>query len=139
MPLSDGAAHWMAILAMDQYAHLLADRLPRARIVTTPREAHHALDANRIPVLAPARWLQEADPLPHSWDVTSDSIAAWVAEQVGADRLLLVKPSGADGPALVDAHFPRALPDRVEAVVIAGDRLAALRSALRHAPGSSEL
>ena len=31
------------------------------------------------------------DALPISWQVTSDSIAAWVAGQVGADRLVLVK------------------------------------------------
>ena len=31
------------------------------------------------------------DALPASWEVTSDSIAAWVADQVGAGRLVLVK------------------------------------------------
>ena len=31
------------------------------------------------------------DGLPASWDVTSDSIAAWVAPQAGAGRLVLVK------------------------------------------------
>ena len=35
------------------------------------------------------------DSLPASWEVTSDSIAAWVAAQVGAGRLVLVKE--ADG------------------------------------------
>ena len=42
-----------------------------------------ALSAGHVPVLAPSRWLREADPLPHAWTVTSDSIAAWVA---GASR-----------------------------------------------------
>ena len=32
--LPDSAAHWMAVLAMDQHAYLLASRLDRARIVT---------------------------------------------------------------------------------------------------------
>ena len=31
------------------------------------------------------------DGLPASWQVTSDSIAAWVADRVGAGRLVLVK------------------------------------------------
>ena len=31
------------------------------------------------------------DALPASWQVTSDSIAAWVADQAGAGRLVLVK------------------------------------------------
>lgn len=110
--LSDDAAHWMAILAMDQCAHVLEDRL-----------------AGRVPVLAPSKWLREADPLPHSWDVTSDSIAAWVAGQVGAHRLVLVKPPGATG-ALVDAYFPHALPASVTPVVVRADRLDVLEAAL---------
>ena len=48
--------------------------------------------------------------IPHTWEVTSDSIAAWVASQLAAPRLLLIKPPGAHGPDLVDAHFERALP-----------------------------
>jgi aspartokinase-like uncharacterized kinase len=31
------------------------------------------------------------DELPASWQVTSDAIAAWVAVQIGAGRLVLVK------------------------------------------------
>ena len=97
--LSDDAAHWMAVLAMDQYAHLIASRLPNAKLVIGPAQIAAALEDGRIPVLAPYQWMREADPLPHSWDVTSDSISAWVADQVGAARLVLVKPPGASGPA----------------------------------------
>ena len=59
----------------------------------SPRRARRS-SAGRVPVLAPSRWLREADPLPHSWDVTSDSIAAWVAGQAGASTLVLVKAAG---------------------------------------------
>ncbi len=83
--LSDDAAHWMAILAMDQYAHLIASRLPSGEVVCGPDEIESALKRRRTPVLAPYQWMRDADPLPHSWDVTSDSISAWVAGQVGAD------------------------------------------------------
>ena len=128
--LSDAAAHWMAVLAMDQHGHLIADRLPNARRVAEPREIACAIDARQIPVLAPFRWLVDADPLPHSWDVTSDSIAAWVAGRVGARRLVLVKPAGAEGD-VVDAYFTGALPGDVEAAVVEADRIDALRAALR--------
>ena len=117
----DSAAHWMAILAMDQHAHLVAARLPRAVIVVNAREATAAIGAGSIPVLAPYQWLRDADPLPHSWDVTSDSIAAWVAGAVGATRLVLVKPPGAAGRDLVDAYFSRALPAGVTAEIVAAD------------------
>jgi len=127
--LSDGAAHWMAILAMDQYAHLLADRMAGAVVVWTLDEVCAALGAGQTPVLAPSRWMQDDDPLPHTWDVTSDSIAAWVAGRAGAARLVLVKPAGATGAALVDASFSRVLPPGVSAVCVAGDDLEGLRDA----------
>ena len=95
--LSDAAAHWMAVLAMDQYAHVIAEKLPRAVIVAERREIGDALRAQpvgHIPVLAPYRWLRETDPLPHSWEVTSDSIAAWVA---GAGRCAPPRPCQAAG------------------------------------------
>ena len=118
--LPDAAAHWMAVLAMDQYAHLLAARLETAAIVSTLAEAIVALEAGRIPVLAPSRWLQEEDPLPHTWDVTSDSIAAWIAGVSGARELVLVKPRGATGE-LVDRCFARVLPWHVAPTFVTAD------------------
>jgi aspartokinase-like uncharacterized kinase len=123
--LSDEAAHWMAVLAMDQYGHLLASRLANGVLVAGPEAAGAALEAGRLPVLAPSAWLRQVDPLPHSWDVTSDSIAAWVAGAVGARRLVLVKPPGASREA-VDASFASTLPDGVLAVVLPADQVARL-------------
>jgi aspartokinase-like uncharacterized kinase len=124
--LGDTAAHWMAILAMDQYGYLLARLAPGARVAESRRE----LAPGRLNVLLPSAWLRRADPLPHSWDVTSDSIAAWVARVLGVRRLMLVKHQDgfiapARGPhripprarqrvlgalhGVVDPYFPRAL------------------------------
>ena len=123
--LPDGAAHWMAVLAMDQYAHLLSARMTAATIVLTLADAIAAIEASRIPVLAPSRWLQDDDPLPHTWDVTSDSIAAWIAGVSGARELVLVKPRGATGD-LVDACFARVLPWHVTATVVTADNVDAV-------------
>jgi 5-(aminomethyl)-3-furanmethanol phosphate kinase len=116
---------------MDQYAHVLASRLTGGVLVVEPPEIATALRAGQLPVLAPSRWLGEADPLPHAWAVTSDSIAAWVAGRVGARRLVLVKPPGAVGTRLVDAYFLRALPAHVTPVIVPADQVDALHSALR--------
>jgi aspartokinase-like uncharacterized kinase len=106
--LPDEAAHWMAVLAMDQYAHLIASRLPGATVVSDAAAIGRALREGHLPVLAPSSWLRRVDPLPHSWSVTSDSIAAWVAGAVGANELLLIKPPHAAGAGLVDPHFDHA-------------------------------
>lgn len=128
--LSDDAAHWMAILAMDQYAHVIAERLEGSVLVADEGEIAAALSAGRIPVLAPSRWLRAADPLPHSWDVTSDSISAWIAGAVNSPRLVLVKPSGASGSAVTDSYFSQALPAAVTSVTVCADQVDALRRAL---------
>jgi 5-(aminomethyl)-3-furanmethanol phosphate kinase len=120
-------AHWMAILAMDQFGWALSDLIPgAARCVDLG-----AVGDRGVSVLLPARLLAERDPLPESWAVTSDSIAAWVAGAAGAERLVLVKavaglyrtwpPDGAPiprltvdelaalAPAGIDEHLPAAL------------------------------
>jgi len=129
--LSETAAHWMAIAAMDQYAHVIAERLDRTSLIEDPREIGRAIAGGRVPVLRPSRWLREADPLPHSWDVTSDSIAAWIAGQLGARQLILVKPRGVDRPErAVDAYFAHALPREVDLTIVPADRIGELRSAV---------
>jgi aspartokinase-like uncharacterized kinase len=119
--LGDDTAHWMAVLAMDQYAHLLASRLESGMVVRTLADAVRAVEILKVPVLAPSRWLEEEDPLPHSWDVTSDSIAAWIAAASGARELVLVKPRGATGE-LVDGYFSRVLPRHVKAIPVEAER-----------------
>jgi aspartokinase-like uncharacterized kinase len=131
------AAHWMAILAMDQHAHLLAGLVPEAALTSDPRQIAGIAAAGRLALLAPFAWLRAADPLPHGWHVTSDSIAAWVAAELGAERLVLLKsvegvcdaqgtllPETDAGHAaathLVDEHFPRALDARVACWVLSG-------------------
>ena len=45
------AAHWMAILAMDQHAHLIAGLLPTARLTTGPDEIGRASCRERVSFL----------------------------------------------------------------------------------------
>jgi len=78
-------SHRMAILGMEQFGWLLSDLIPHAvRCTDLAQEV-----SGRTAVLLPAGL--PLDELPASWDVTSDSIAAWVADRVGAGRLVLVK------------------------------------------------
>jgi 5-(aminomethyl)-3-furanmethanol phosphate kinase len=83
--LRAAAAHRMAILGMEQFGWLLSELIPGAEL--SANLAH--VSAGRTTVLLPAAL--PLDPLPASWQVTSDSIAAWVADQAGAGRLVLVK------------------------------------------------
>lgn len=119
--LSADAAHWMAILAMDQYAHLLAERIEGGHVVDEPGAIAAALSAGEVAVLAPSRWLRAADVLPHTWDATSDSVAAFVAGALDAARLVLVKPAevGDEG---VDRCFALVVPAGLEVEVMGWER-----------------
>ena len=108
--LSADAAHWMAILAMDQYAHVLAARIAGARIVDEPEAVAATANTPGVAVLAPYRWLRAADVLPHTWAATSDSVAAFVAGALDAACLVLIKPVGGEAESLVDPCFESVLP-----------------------------
>lgn len=101
---SDDAAHDMAILAMDQFGHVIAERHPRLVPARTLHDIHAVLQTGRIPVWLPSVMTCAAPDIPRSWDVTSDSLAAWLCGQVGSRDLLLVKQAGAaDDPQTLDA------------------------------------
>jgi aspartokinase-like uncharacterized kinase len=125
--LSADAAHWMAILAMDQYAHALAERIPGAVLVDEPGMISEAVCDGRVAVLAPSRWMRSADVLPHRWEVTSDSIAAFIAGALDAVRLVLVKPVDQSA---VDSYFGTALPADMPCVILSWDRIEELSSQL---------
>jgi len=105
---SDRAAHEMALLAMEQYGVALADRFPRLALAETPREASAIRAMGKIVVWRPRAMVLASD-VPPSWDVTSDSLAAWYAHEAGAVRLLLIKSvdfaSDQKLRDLVDARF----------------------------------
>ena len=89
-PLSEVAAHDMAILAMQQFAFLMQDLEPRLRISNDVRQGQGAR------LWAPSQLLLEEaqfddDCLERSWQTTSDTIAAWLAREIGATRLCLIK------------------------------------------------
>lgn len=82
----DEEAHWMAVAAMEQFGWYIASHgLHKTDILQIPSSPH---------VFLPYRVLREYDPLPHSWEVTSDTIAAWIAHTMGADLLLLKSVDG---------------------------------------------
>jgi (4-(4-[2-(gamma-L-glutamylamino)ethyl]phenoxymethyl)furan-2-yl)methanamine synthase len=129
--LSEDAAHWMAVLAMDQYAHLIVSRLRGATLAADAAGVLRAVGAGRIPVVAPYAWLRRDDPLPHSWEVTSDSIAAWMAREIGATRVVLVKPPGSSvAPDSVDGYYSR-VRGTLTTELIPADAIDTLRRAMR--------
>lgn len=87
--LSDTVAHKMAILAMDQIGLFLSNLIPNSRAYYSLEDAKHA-EVGLLPILLPSQYIFREDPLEHSWDVTSDSIAAYIAGVLNAGKLVLI-------------------------------------------------
>ena len=115
----DATAHVMALLAMVQYGLFLAQLAPILQPADSETDIADALAAGRVPLWLPPRTLGPADGVPASWDVTSDSLALWLARRLGAPALLLVKQRP-DGAGLLDAAFAGLRGDYAGRVFIAG-------------------
>ncbi len=83
-------AHKMAILGMDQYGFLLSELIPNSLTIPNVAKAVVLWKSKRIVVFLPSRIMLEEDPLEKSWDVTSDSIAAYIADRLSAQNLILI-------------------------------------------------
>jgi aspartokinase-like uncharacterized kinase len=111
---SDDAAHAMAVLAMEQYALALSS-LHGLDLAKTREEIDAIHAERRIALWRASTMVGAARDIAPGWDVTSDSLAAWLARECGADALLLVKSAdiGADSAletlasaGIVDPAFP---------------------------------
>jgi aspartokinase-like uncharacterized kinase len=120
--LREEDSHALAMRALDVTALLLTRLLPGGRLCKCDDEIAAAWRHDEWPVLLPEAWLNRsrrrarASDVPKSWDVTSDSLAAVVAQELEADELLLLKSApcpptpnveAAADHSVVDRHFPR--------------------------------
>lgn len=117
---NDATAHAMAILAMEQFGHLLLEREPRLAAARTLGEIRSALSRRQSCIWLPtplALWTRD---LKASWEVTSDSIAAWLADGLGSRRMLLVKQTDAR-PASIAAAIDAGIVDPAFAQIAPSD------------------
>jgi dihydroneopterin aldolase len=91
MGFDDAAAHHMALLAMEQYGRALVGFNETLALAPSMTAIRRLLSAHKVPVWAPTRMVLDRADIPSSWDVTSDSLAAWLARRLHAQRLLLIK------------------------------------------------
>jgi aspartokinase-like uncharacterized kinase len=103
--VKDDAAHWMAIAAMEQYAWFIASHGMRVTDILSVPEA--------TTVFLPYICMRQCDPFPHSWDVTSDSIAAWIAAELGIELLVLKSIDGISLNGIIQNHVTMTLENDV--------------------------
>lgn len=95
--ISEPCAHELAVLAMDQFGLLLANMNPGLVVARTEMEIDERTWQHRCIVWLPSQMVLAEESLPTSWDVTSDSIAAWLADKMQAQQLVLLKSDKPQG------------------------------------------
>lgn len=121
--LTDANSHDLAIDSLDLTAQLIQVLMPEFLLVRSHRQLELAMETNRpalVCIKCFMKWLDtRSNHLPHNWSVTSDSIAAAVAIEWGADELVLLKSIDVNPDTsfndwategLVDPCFPKLAP-----------------------------
>ena len=120
--LDETFCHWLSVRALSINSTIIEKILPGAILIQTESECEDAWQSGFFPIFDSYSFLngvdeRKSDPLPREWRVTSDSIAARVANHFKAPRLVLLKSTtmerdltvnDASKRGLVDAYFEEA-------------------------------
>ncbi len=95
----DSTAHHMALLAMQQMALMFKGLKPDFAIAHTVAAIQEKISQQKTVIWSPDVIELDNAGIKASWDVTSDSLAAWLAKTVSATELILIKS------AVIDANL----------------------------------
>ena len=91
LKFDDKAAHQMALLAMEQYAYLLQSYAPDLSLSDSIEEIEKAISLNQVPVWLPFKMINPCQDVSTNWNLTSDSLAIWLADKLNVEHTMLVK------------------------------------------------
>jgi aspartokinase-like uncharacterized kinase len=99
----DASAHRLALFAMHQMANVICTRSPHFAPAASKEEFGVAGVNGLVPVWLPSAMAGADETIPKSWDMTSDSLAAWLAAETGAKDVALVKSCTVDPMATLES------------------------------------
>lgn len=121
--LDEEQSHWLAMDSIRLNQRLLLTLMPELELVSNRAAAESAWSRGRVPLLDLMAFVsieeshaEQGAALPHTWDVTSDSLAAWVAIRWPASRFVFLKSAELPpfknlmqlaNSELIDRYFPK--------------------------------
>ncbi|MBD3228506.1 MAG: hypothetical protein GF329_09985 [Candidatus Lokiarchaeota archaeon] len=90
--LDKSQSHFMAIFSESLFGYLIYTKLSNSKLVSKIDSLYDSEKYfDSIPILLPFKYFIDKDPLPHTWKVTSDSIAYYLGQILGIEKVILVK------------------------------------------------
>ncbi|MHA2181477.1 MAG: amino acid kinase family protein [Promethearchaeota archaeon] len=89
LKFTEELGHWMGIISMNYNGIELGKKFPELDVIEDINRLKQ-LDRT-LSIFLPYRFLKEIDKLPHSWDVTSDSITLFLAKELEIRHCFLIK------------------------------------------------
>ena len=86
--------HWTAIDCMDIIAKLVNEKVKSSKLAYSIDEVKQISNEGFTPIFIVSDFLKTEDPFECSWDVTSDSIAAYVSHLLNAKLLIVTNVNG---------------------------------------------
>ena len=91
---SEEINHWTAIDCMDILSKLVDDKVDSTKLAYSIEDINQISAEGFTPIFIVSKFLRDEDPFECSWDVTSDSIAAYVAHLLNANLLIVTNVNG---------------------------------------------
>ena len=115
--IPEATAHPMAVMAMQQFAHLLFSLNGNIETLSSYNEVSSNLSTPGIRIWMPYMDVTQDCNYPGNWNTTSDSLAVWLASKLSADKLIIVKSANVQNKTyqqivsspVVDGYFIHAL------------------------------
>ena len=91
---SDSVSHNTAIECMGIISKLVCDKTENSALCYSIEEAEKLNDRGVLPILITSKILEDKNPFQCSWDVTSDSIAAYISHLLNGKLLIVTNLKG---------------------------------------------
>ena len=91
---TEEVTHWTAIDCMDIIAKLVNDKVTTTKLAYTISEINEISEEGFTPIFIVSEFLKREDPFECSWNVTSDSISAYVAHLLNANLFIVTDVNG---------------------------------------------
>lgn len=114
----DAEAHRLAMLGMHQMAEVFLALQPRFAAADSLAQIASVIAAGSIPVWLPLPMCEDDAAIPADWSITSDGLAARLAERLGGASVVLVKSLSVERAATAEALADDGVVDRAFAAIV---------------------